>query len=94
MSQIMAGEWSEGSGKIKNPGKLYFLKLASKAIRAVNAQRDENGLTYSRKAMISMGMALNTNVIWEESQLFPVLQAIIQKHRNHFNGKPVVETST
>ena len=56
----------------------------------MNAQRDSEGLTYARKAMIMTGIALNTNGRWEESQLTPQLQAIIQKYRPHFEGESVM----
>lgn len=91
MSLIQSNEWKDGSGKLKNPGKRFFLKLAAQAVRDVNMQKDENGLTYARKAMIRTGLALNVNGIWEESQLFPKLQEIIKKHRSHFEGQPPVE---
>lgn len=91
---IKAGEWMDSangksSGKIRNPGKTFFLRLASEAVRQVNAMRDKNGVQYARKAMIMTGMSLNLNGRWEESQLTDELQAIIAKHRNHFEGEPV-----
>lgn len=92
MDMIRNGQWSEGSGLLLNPGKSYFSKLAVAAVRDVNAQRDEDGLSYARKAMIRTGMALNINGRWEETQLFPRLQQIIATHRNHFNGEPVMES--
>lgn len=90
---IERGEWmrseSGSSGKLKNPGKQFFLKLAADSVRDVNAQKDKEGLSYARKAMIRTGMSLNLNGNWEERQLFTNLQGIIAKHRNHFNGEPV-----
>lgn len=91
MAQIEKGNWVEGSGNLPNPGKHFFLKLAADAVRDVNRQRDENRLTYVRKAMILCGLALNVNGVWEETQLSPELQAIINKHRVHFDGVPVHE---
>lgn len=80
MRMIQAGEWSESvrangswSGKLKNPGKRFFLELAAKAVRAVNEQRDSTGLTYARKAMIRCGMALDVSGRWHEQQLTPEL---------------------
>ena len=86
----MAGDFTASSGKLPNPSKHYFLELATAAVRDVNAQRDIEGPTYARKAMIRCGLALNTNGQWEERQLFPKLQNIIQRHRNHFEGAPVI----
>lgn len=38
-----------------------FLKIGAQSIRDVNFQRDENGLTYGRKAMIRCGLARKPN---------------------------------
>lgn len=89
MSLIQSGMWRQSSGKLPNPGKRFFLRLAADAVRDVNAQRDENGLSFAYKAMIRTGMALNVTGRWEEAQLFPRLQQIIAKHRKHFDGEPV-----
>jgi len=72
-----------------NPGKRYFLQLAADSVRDVNLQRDANGLTYARKAMIRCGLALDVTGEWHIKQLTPELQAIIMKHRNHFDGEIV-----
>lgn len=90
-SEIARGAWmgsgSGASGKLRNPGKAFFLKLAAKAVREVNAQRDKNGVSYARKAMIRTGMSLNLNGLWEEKQLSDELQSIVAKHREFFDGK-------
>lgn len=89
---IKDGNWVDGinsSGKLPNPGKGFFLRLAADAVREVNAQRDKNGVQYARKAMIMTGMSLNLNGLWEESQLTQELQQIVAKHRNHFEGEAV-----
>lgn len=77
------------SGKLRNPGKYFFLELAALSVREVNSQRDSDGMSYARKAMIKCGMSLNTTDRWEECQLFEQLQDIIAEHRNHFEGAPV-----
>ena len=89
MDMIMAGKWAESSGKIPNPGKSFFLRLAVSAINKVNKQRDNDGLSYARKAMKVTGMALNINGQWEERKLLPKLQQIIHKHPEYFEGKQV-----
>lgn len=91
---IQRGDWQDsengnGSGKLKNPGKLFFLRLARDAVRDVNLERDKNGMSYARKAMIITGLAKNGNGVWEEGQLSGELQSIVAKHRNHFEGYPV-----
>ena len=79
------GQWS---GKLKNPGKRYFLKLAAQAVAEVNEQRDELGMSYARKAMIKCGLSKDAVTgKWQESQLFDHLQVIINKHREYFDGK-------
>ena len=74
------------NGALPNPGKIYFLKLAADAVRDVNRIRDDEGLTYARKAMIRCGFAKQANGLWEVRQLFPHLQNIIEKHRECFDG--------
>ena len=68
MENINEGSWKNKSGRIANPGKTFFLRLASLAVQDVNKQRDGLGLSYPRKAMIMIGMALNTNGRWEVTQ--------------------------
>ncbi|CDF38688.1 unnamed protein product [Chondrus crispus] len=91
--EIARGSWMGSgpgaSGKLKNPGKGFFLKLAANAVREVNNQRDKNGVSFARKSMIRTGLSLNLNGLWEEKQLSSELQAIISKHRVHFNGQEV-----
>lgn len=88
----MVGRYKE-SGKLTNRSKPHFLKLAAKFVRTVSAQRDEDGVTYARKAMIRCGMALNLNGQWEERLLFPELQAIVNKYRENFEGQVVYGSS-
>lgn len=86
MDMIRQNRWKDSAGKIANPGKTYFLRLAARCVRVVNLQRDADGLSYARKAMIITGLALNTNGIWEKSQLTPELQRIITKHQAIFDA--------
>lgn len=86
--------WKDGddaSGKLLNPGKKFFLKLASESVRHVNNQRGDDGLTYARKAMIRCGLCLDLNGIWQVSQLYPHLQEIIRKYPDDFNNAPPFE---
>lgn len=90
---IQTGQWmggnEGGSGKLCNPGKRFFLKLAAESVHEVNCMKDKDGLSYARKAMIRTGMSLNINGKWEESQLSSELQSIIAKYRSHFDGVQV-----
>lgn len=73
-----------GCGKLQNPGKRFYFQLAADAIRNSNAQRDSNGVLYTRKAMIRWGMAKSMNGIWEFQQLFASLQEIAGLYREKF----------
>ena len=95
MSMVSNEEWTNwknGSGKLPNPGKRFFLQLAAAAVRDVAQQRDSDGVLYTRKAMIRCGMALNLNGRWEVKQLFPHLQEIVKKYEENFNGVPVTDS--
>ena len=85
-------DWKKGSGKLTNPGKRFFLKLAAAVLRQVENERDEDGVSLVRKAMIGSGMALNLNGQWEVRQLFPHLQAIVSKYNENFQGTPLADS--
>lgn len=82
-------ENEHASGRLENPGKHFYLKLAAEVIRDVNSQVDSKGINFARKAMVRTGLSLNYNGKWEECQLSDELQKIVAKHRNHFEGEPV-----
>jgi hypothetical protein len=46
---------------------------------------------YVRKSMITCGLSLNNSGIWHEEQLFPRLQALIEKHRNVYYVETVIK---
>jgi hypothetical protein len=48
--------------------------------------RDENGLSWSRKAMIRCGLALDLNGIWDADQLSPDFRTILQKYPDELAG--------
>jgi hypothetical protein len=60
---------SNPSGNLQNPGCRYFLKLAPYALRAVNLVRDNDRITYGRKATICCCMALDLCGKWRVEQL-------------------------
>lgn len=62
MNAIIKCEFSKDSGKIPNPGKYVFLKVAASVAREANAMQDEKELFYARKAMIISGLSLHLNV--------------------------------
>lgn len=89
MRRMEAGDWAMGpdsSGKLNNPGKQYYMKLAVKFVEKVNDMVDENGLSLVRKAMIRGGLALDVDGIWRKEQLFDYLQEIVEKHPLEFCG--------
>ena len=60
---IRADEWSNAvrrdgawSGKMNNPGKHFFLKLAAKAVQKGKEMRDVDRISYARKEMIRYGL--------------------------------------
>lgn len=59
----------QSSGRLKNPWKHFFLKLAQNTVRDVGLQREEGGVCYARKEIIRCGLALNFKRMWEEKQL-------------------------
>lgn len=83
MSLIQSNSWT-AAGKLPNPGKNFCLQFA--AVNDFNRQRDENGISYARNAMILCGMALNTNGKWGEEQFQRELQNIINKYRSEFEN--------
>lgn len=82
---IKSGSWAKNSGKLPNPGKSFFFKLADDTIRDVNLARDADGIIYVRKAMIRCGMSLNLNGRWDVEQLFPRLQEIVNMYGDDFH---------
>ena len=85
LHHLVAENWS---GKLKNLGKAYFLQLAATAVRNVNQMRDENGESYARKAMRLCGLALDNDGNWSTGMLnAKLLQEIINKYPDHFNGR-------
>ena len=91
MEQIRANNWSDCSGEIKNLGKKYFLLLAKQAVQDVYNQRDADGITYARKAMIRCAISLNLNGRWEVETLKPALRRIFHGRKAHFDGEAVWE---
>ena len=59
-------------------------------MRAINNQRDSNGLTYARKSMIMCGMAKDVDGVWKIDQLKPELISICLKYKNYFDGEEVL----
>ena len=51
----------------------------------------KNGVLYARKAKIWCGFGLDLDGEWQDSQLFPEMQMIIESHRAHFDKTPVQE---
>ena len=56
--------------------------------------RDENGLSYARKAMIRCGLSQDLNGQWRVEQLFPHLQEIIRRQKDNFDGTLVGESGS
>lgn len=54
-----AGE--KTSGKLKNPGKKYFLTLLNTVMETVNRMRTEDNLSYIRMSLIMCGLVKDLN---------------------------------
>lgn len=67
----------------------YFPKLSAAVVQDLSKHKDKYGVRLVREAIIRCGLGLNFNGLWEEMQLSPELQKIVQKYRDHFNGDPV-----
>ena len=78
------GQWL---GKFTNPGKRFFLLLAADSVEDVNRELDFDNMSYTRKAMICLGMALALHGTWSVQQLFPHLHLIVAKHEAIFKGR-------
>lgn len=54
-------DFKNGSGKLPNSGKRFFLELSLKAVTEVDVQPNGDGLNYACKAMIGCVLTLNCN---------------------------------
>jgi DDE superfamily endonuclease len=89
VEMIKDGDWksaTHSSGKLKNPGYMFFLKFAAESAREVNKLRDKNGIPYARKSKIRCGLSFDLNGVWRVKQLFPELQKIVKEYPSHFDG--------
>jgi DDE superfamily endonuclease len=89
LKMIKDGRWKDernSSEKLINPGKRYFLQLATNCVKAVNSMSAASGLSWSRKAMIRCGLSLGLNGEWSVEQLSPELREIIAKYPKDFQG--------
>ena len=73
-----------------NPVKKFFLLLAKQTVQNVSNQRDGDGITFARKAMIRCGMSLYLNCRWEVEQLTPALRRIVDEQKAQFYGELVL----
>lgn len=77
---------NNGSGKLANPGKYYFLKLGARAVQMARAKKDEDGINFARKSMVMCGLSLDTDGVWRVSQLKAELQVLVARHRELFDS--------
>jgi hypothetical protein len=63
--------------------------MDAEAVRRVNEQCDQTGLTSTRKVMIRCELSLDIIGEWHEKQFNRDLQIVIEKHRQHFEGLAV-----
>lgn len=85
---VLSGQFrngKNGSGKVINPGKHYFLELGAEAVQAARMRTDDTGLNYARKAMIICGLSNDVDGIWKVGQLRTELQAMIRRNQGLFD---------
>lgn len=81
--------YGTGIGRLVNPGKNFFLKLAADSIRDVNSHLNKAFQPYARRAMIIKGLYFGVYGAWSETHLIVYLQTIVSQYRNFFYGEPV-----
>lgn len=88
-SEAVTNNDVQAKGGIPFGEKEFLVEAVRESVAEVNDMRGEDRLRITRRAMIGVGLARNTNGLWEEEQLLPELQEIVRRHRNHFDGAPV-----
>lgn len=74
------------SGKLKNPGKHWYLRCVAKCVEELNQQKDADGKSWAFKAMLQTGHGVCADGKWQKSQLTAKIQNIIEKHPKIFDG--------
>ena len=80
---VRAGEFTS-TGRIRNPGKYFFLQLVKEVVDELNSRTIGN-LTLDKKSLIICGLIPGENGTWELSQLTPKLRRIVQSNLPYFN---------
>lgn len=86
---LLSGNFRDGSGcsgKLRNPGKHYILKLGAEAVHAARTRMDDDGINYARKAVILCGLILNTKRVWRVSQLKKELRQLVRENKDLFES--------
>ena len=78
------------SGKLPDPGKVFFLKMAARVLRNVNNMREKNGLTYAQKAMNRCDLSRYLNDQWHLVLCwrYPLLQLNMFRSRIQYFYEP------
>lgn len=84
MKTMMENRYLESSGNLINLKKRFILKPAAESIFDFNKKRDMDGLQYARKLLVKCIFSKNMNNVGKVHQIFPNLQEIVAKKRNHF----------
>lgn len=88
-------EWTHfknGSGKVPNSLKTFFLGSAAASVREVKGKRDNEKLLYTRDAMVRCGLPSNINGVLGEKRLFSHVQELIKKYRENLYDTPVADS--
>jgi len=84
-AQLMRNGDYTATGRLRNPGKHYYLRLVKETIDELNA-RTIGGISVARKSMIVCGLCKDIDGIWKREQLTSELQQIVADNLEYFNG--------
>lgn len=85
-AELAISETYTSTGRLTNPGKLFFLQLVKDVVTDLNQRRTDRGITLARESLICTGIAPDIDGIWKVSQLTKELQSIVNEHLDNFNG--------
>ena len=81
---VQQGEFTT-SGRVRNPGKYFYLKLVKEVVDELNNRTIDN-CSLARMSMIACGSIPNISGIWHVEQLSDELRGIVENNTEYFNG--------
>ncbi len=83
--KVQEGEFTS-AGRVRNPGKYFFLKLVKEVVDEFN-ERTIGNISFSRKSLMMCGLISGENGVWEVGQLTDELQQVVKSYVQYFNGQ-------